>query len=90
MGSVEQEDREVAVRYLLDEDASLRTIEHQIDVTRSSLLHQLDTLEHTLAETDTGDGRALRHLATVVEHTAHLMHETVELLQVRRVLAEAT
>jgi hypothetical protein len=89
MGPVAQGDREVIVRQLLDEDLSLRSIERQIDMTRSSLLHQLDTLETTLAGTDTENGRDLRHLATVVEHTAHLMHETVELLQLRRVLAEA-
>lgn len=82
-------DRAIPVATAPAADVSLDEIERQIDATRQSLMHQLDTLESTLAHSDTADGRELRHLATVVEHTAHLMHETVDLLQMRRAFAAA-
>jgi hypothetical protein len=73
----------------LSGESSLREVEKQIHAARSSLMQQIDTLESTLARADVEEERELRHLATVVEHTAHLMHETVDLLQVRRALMSA-
>lgn len=84
-----QHDTDVLRWIDLSGDSSLHEIEKQVLASRASLLHQILTLESTLDRADTEDERDLRHLATVVEHTAHLMHETVDLLQVRRALMSA-
>jgi len=84
-----QHDTDVLRWIDLSGQSSRGEIEKQIDARRTSLVHQIETLESTLATTDAGQENDLRHLATVVEHTAHLMHETVDLLQVRRALMNA-
>lgn len=84
-----QHDTDVLRWIDLSGQRSLEEIEKQIDARRTSLVHQIETLETELAATDAQWENELRHLATVVEHTAHLMHETVDLLKVRHALMNA-